>query len=96
MQLRKIKSEKISLQEDIKLYDEKEKKLRQEVQEARNQNSNGMTNPMPSMFSRGSMSGAPGGGGTYQGYVNRHRGAMIVGKVQMTNNFLSMKTMGKE
>ena len=91
MQLSKIKKEKISLQEDIAQAVDKEKKLRQELNEARVQQSSTINNTMDKVFARGSF----GGGGTYAGYVNRHKGAMIVGKVQMQNNFLSMKTMGK-
>ena len=51
---------------------------------------------MDKVFAGGARASFGAGGGSYAGYVNRHKGAMIVGKVKMSNNFLSMKTMGKD
>ena len=94
MQLSKIKKEKIALQEDIATMTDKEKKLKSDLNEARLSQSNTMSNIMDrAMASRTSVAGMDG---SYAGYVNRQKGKAIIGKVQMSNNFLSMKIGGAD
>ena len=84
--------EKIALQDDIALAVEKEKKLKQELTEARLAQSSTINNTMDKVFA-----GARGDG-SFGGYMNRHRNAQwISGKVQMNSAFLSgMKTIDKD
>lgn len=68
--------EKIALQDDIALAVEKEKKLKQEVTEARLAQSSTINSTMDKVFA-----GARGDG-SFGGYMNRHRNAQwISGKV---------------